>query len=96
MMFACLVVALAAMRRGVGSGFGDGWPEETSEAFSNACVLNAEESGADTGFAQDYCSWVLTELEHRYSATEFAEIAKKMRGEATDLDMTELADRCLP
>ena len=95
-MFACLVVALAATGCGVRSGFGDAWPEETREAFSNACVLNAEESGADTDFAQDYCSCVLTELERRYSATEFTEIEQKlMRGEATDLDMTELADVCL-
>jgi hypothetical protein len=95
-MAACLVLAVAVTGCGGSSGGANGWPEETSAAFSNACVLNAEESGADPDSAQDYCSCALTELERRYSATEFAEIEQKMmRGEATDLDMTDLAEICL-
>lgn len=96
MMFASLAVVLAVTGCGGSSDAADAWPEENREAFSNACVLNAEEAGADADEAQDYCSCVLTELERRYSATEFTEIEQKlMRGEATDLDMTELADVCL-
>lgn len=96
MMFASLVVVLAVTGCGGSSDAVDAWPEENREAFSNACVLNAEEAGADADEAQDYCSCVLTELERRYSLDEFAEIEQEMlRGEATDLDMTELQDLCL-
>ena len=95
-MFACLVVVFTVTGCGGSSDAADEWPEENREAFSNACVLNAEEAGADAYEAQDYCSCVLTELERRYSLTEFAEIEQAMlRGEATDLDMTELSDLCL-
>ena len=95
-MFASLVVVLAATGCGGSSDAADAWPEENREAFSNACVLNAEEAGADADEAQDYCSCVLSELERRYSIDEFAEIEQAMlRGEETDLDMTELGDLCL-
>ena len=99
MMFACLVVVLTVTGCGGSGGSSDAadaWPEENREAFSNACVLNAEEAGASADEAEDYCSCVLTELESRYSIDEFAEIEQEMlRGEATDLDMEELGEFCL-
>lgn len=73
------------------------WPEEIRANFSEACVAGAEESGADSGEAQSYCSCVLSELQRRYSAADFAEAEQKMlNGEATDLDMVELGESCLP
>ena len=99
MVFACLVAVFAVTGCGGSSGSSDAadaWPEENREAFSYACVLNAEEAGADADEAQDYCSCVLSELERRYSIDEFAEIEQEMlRGVETDLDMTELQDLCL-
>ena len=96
---ACLVAVFAVTGCGGSSDnsdAADAWPEENREAFSDACVLGAEESGVDADEAQDYCSCALTELERRYSLDEFAEIEQAMlRGEETDLDMTELQDLCL-
>lgn len=99
----CVVLALALAGCG-GSSSDDGdaspnvasWPEEIRDNFSAACVVGAEASGADSGEAEDYCACVLSELESRYTAEEFAEAEQKMlNGEATDLDMLELGEICL-
>ena len=98
-----MVLALALAGCGGSSGDdGDAspdiasWPEEIRDNFSAACVVGAEASGADSGEAEDYCACVLSELESRYTAEEFAEAEQKMlNGEATDLDMLELGEICL-
>ncbi len=44
----------------------ESWPSNEKEAFIKSCTLNAENSGASTAYAEDYCSCALEKVMDAY------------------------------
>jgi len=93
------VIALGA--QGCGGGSDDGaassgdWPEEVRSNFLTSCIASAEASGLTEG-ARDYCECMLGRLQDSLTAEEFAAAESAItRGEASGLDLEELATSCL-
>jgi len=63
--------------------------------FLTSCIASAEASGLTEG-ARDYCECMLGRLQDSLTAEEFAAAESAItRGEASGLDLEELATSCL-
>lgn len=71
------------------------WPEEVRSNFLTSCIASAEASGLTEG-ARDYCECTLARLQDSLTAEEFAAAESAIaRGEASGIDLEELAASCL-
>ena len=94
-VISCLLLCIVLVGCSGSASNSTAYPSASREAFMSSCIASAESSGAELGKAKNGCECVFDILQREYSFEEFRDAEEALvRGEASGLDLEEMASRC--